>query len=146
MLYFVQKKTKLLLYADKTFSAPLNPIVINNEAIKFSDEADHVGVVRSTKGNLPNILNRIHPCKQSIRVLNMYGLPVPMSCLGSLLLTSKEVDLIHQHHKTLLQQLQKLHNGTPCIYFLHGRESPSHCCPPHMPVLYLWNDLQTTRL
>ena len=68
------EKTKLLLYADKTFSVPLNPIMINNEAIKFSDEAEHVGVVRSTKGNLPNILNRIQAYKQSNHSILSQGL------------------------------------------------------------------------
>ena len=135
-------KTKLLLFADSLYSVPLNPIQINHDAINVTDEAEHVGILRSTRGNLPNIMCHIQSFKQAtgailshglarghrsnpaacIRVLNIYGLPVLMSCLGSLLLNPKEVSLIHQHHKTLLQQLQKLHVGTPqsFIYFMAG--------------------------
>ena len=56
-------KTKLLMYTDKTVSVPLNPIVINGEQVDFSDEAKHVGIVRSTHGNLPNLMNRIQCSK-----------------------------------------------------------------------------------
>ena len=33
-------KTKLLMYADKTFSVPLNPIFMNGEQVPFNDEAE----------------------------------------------------------------------------------------------------------
>ena len=41
-------KTKLLVYAEKTFLVPLNPIIMNGEQVPFSEEAEHVGIIRST--------------------------------------------------------------------------------------------------
>ena len=53
-------KTKLLLYADKTRIVPLNPVIIDQKQIDFSDDAEHVGIVRATSGNIPNLMNRVH--------------------------------------------------------------------------------------
>ena len=135
-------KTKLLVYADKTFMVPLNPIIMNNEQVPFSEEAEHVGIIRSTKGNLPNIMNRINCSKTAtnatlasglarghrsnpaacLAVLRIYGTPVLMSGLGSLVLNSKEVNLIHQHHKNTIRCMQKLPDETPqaVIFFMAG--------------------------
>ena len=135
-------KTKLLLFADNSFTLPNNPIKINDESIGFSESAEHVGVIRSTKGNLANLMNRINSSKKAtnatlanglarghrsnpaacIRVLNLYGIPVLMSGLASQVLSTSEVTILHQHHKSWLQNLQKLHDGTPqaVTYFLAG--------------------------
>ena len=135
-------KTKLLMYADKTFLVPLNPIIINGEQVEFNDEAEHVGIIRSTKGNLPNLMNRIHCSKTAtnatlacglarghrsnpaacLEVLKIYGNPVLMSGLGSLVLNDKEVNLLHQHHKNTVRCLQKLPDETPqaVIFFMAG--------------------------
>jgi hypothetical protein len=135
-------KTKLLKYTDKTFSVPLNPIAINGEQVVFSDEAEHVGIIRSTSGNLPNLMNRIHCSKTAtnatlacglarghrsnpaacLAVLRIYGTPVLMSGLGSLVLNDKEVNLLHQHYKNNIRCLQKLPDETPqsVIFFMSG--------------------------
>ena len=137
-------KTKLLLFADRIEQkiVPLNPIMINQEQIDFSEQAEHVGVVRSTNGNLANLLNRIVCSKKAtngalanglakghrsnpaacLHVLQLYGTPVLMSGLASLVLNPAEISLIHQHHKNTLQSLQKLHPGTPqsFIFFMGG--------------------------
>ena len=135
-------KTKLLMFADKTFSVPLNPIIMNGEQVPFNKEAEHVGIIRSTNGNLPNIMNRIHCAKTAtnatlasglarghrsnpaacLAVLRIYGTPVLMSGLGSLVLNNKEVNLIHQHHKNTIRCLQKLPDETPqaVIFFMAG--------------------------
>ena len=47
------------------------------------------------------------------RVLSIYGTPVLMSGLASLVLNPYEVNLIHQHHKNTLRCFQKLHDDTP---------------------------------
>ena len=55
--YHVQlstSKTKLMMISpnkDCVF-VPYNPLTINGESIKFVTEAEHVGVVRSTTGNM----------------------------------------------------------------------------------------------
>ena len=46
---------------------PLNPIRIGPNQIAFTSKAEHVGVVRSTSGNLPNILNRISSSKKALK-------------------------------------------------------------------------------
>ena len=58
-------KTKLLLFADKTFMVPLIPIMIKQERIDSSEEVEHVCIVRSTSGNIPNIMNRINCSKNA---------------------------------------------------------------------------------
>ena len=87
---------------------PLYPIRIDPKQIEFTSEAEHVGVVRPTSGNLPNILNRISCIKKALNatlafglskghrsnpaatlhVLKVYGTPVLMSGLASLVLSS----------------------------------------------------------
>ena len=61
-------KTKLMKFSPprrKTF-VPHNPIRIDGEHIKFVDQAEHVGVLRSTCGNLPNILERVASFKKAL--------------------------------------------------------------------------------
>ena len=55
------EKTRLVMFAgeNKTNYECYNPITIDNHSIDFSGEADHVGVTRSTEGNMPHIVNRI---------------------------------------------------------------------------------------
>jgi hypothetical protein len=147
-------KTKLLLFADNIEDriVPLNPIVIDDEQINFTTEAEHVGVIRSITGNVPNILNRILSSKKAtnatlacglarghrsnpstcLRVLQFYGIPVLMSGVSSLVLNPSEVNMIHQHHKNTVQGLQNLHHDTPqsFIFFLAG-------CLPATATLHL---------
>ena len=48
------------------YSKGFNPILIDGVPIKFTSSAEHVGVIRSTSGNLPNILNRISSHKNTL--------------------------------------------------------------------------------
>ena len=145
--YHVQlstSKTKLMMISpnkDCVF-VPYNPLTINGESIKFVTEAEHVGVVRSTSGNMPNIINRIAAFKKamgaivscglakgrrsnpavSLRILTIYGTPVLMSGLSSLVLSSKEVSCIDQQHKRTLQNIIKLSTNSPSslVHFVAG--------------------------
>ena len=137
--------TSLALLADYfTLSSPLS---INSDKIVFTDTAEHVGVIRSTSGNLPNIMNRIKCHKKamgavlpaglarahranpaaSIRVNTLHGVPVLMSGLPTLVLKTPEINLVAAHHKKTLQNLQKLLPYTPdaVIFFLSG-SLPGH--------------------
>ena len=66
------RKTKLLGYSSKKneylikLAAMSNPITMNHVAIEFTTEAEHVGVVRNTAGNLPSILRRVAEHKKSL--------------------------------------------------------------------------------
>ena len=120
----------------------LNPIKIDNMPVSFCQEAEHVGIIRSTTGNMPNLLNRIsahkkslgvilaaglarnhrgNPCA-SLRVHQLYQTPVLFSGLASLVLNKSEIALLDAHYLFTLQNLQRLHPKTPraVVLFLAG--------------------------
>ena len=135
-------KTKLvrLTRVADTDMEMMNPIVINGTKIPFSDCAEHVGILRSTEGNLPHIMKRITSHKKALgavmfaglaqrhranpavglKIERIYGNPVLMSGLASLVLSGPEQTLLDQHGKQNYQNLQKLHDKTPdsVVYFL----------------------------
>lgn len=61
-------KTKLLRLSnnDNVDMEMFNPIAIEGKEIGFSNVAEHVGILRSTDGNLPNIMHRISCHKKSL--------------------------------------------------------------------------------
>ena len=142
------EKTKLQVFATKDmdfmveYAKFMNPIKVNNEKIEFVDTAEHVGMLRSTAGNLPTILARFKAHRQAIasvlhvglarghrgnpsagfKVHQLYGTPVLMSGLAPLLLSKHEVLIVEQHYKETIRRLQRLHTCTPSVvtYFLAG--------------------------
>ena len=136
-VYYTKEMTKQVEYSIKT-----NPISVDDIEIEFVSTAEHVGIVRATSGNLVTIYARItahkksigailhtgmsrnHRCnpQASLRIEQLYGIPVLLSGIGSLVLSHKEENLIDQHHKEILTGLQRLHPRTPrsVIYFLAG--------------------------
>ena len=110
--------------------------------ITFIDEAEHVVVTRSVDGNMANILIRFASFKNaigaivscglargqtsnpacSLRILAIYGTPVLMSGLGSLVLSSNEISIVNQQYKRALQGILKLAVDFPpaLIYFSDG--------------------------
>ena len=133
-------KTKLLLLTSNADQKiiPLNPLKIKDQDIKFSNEAEHVGVTRSCDGNIPHLLNRFVAHKKalagvffcgtarshrgnpaaSIKIEKLYGMPVLFSGMASLVLTSTEVNLVDQHYINTLGNLLKVHSGTPHSFIL----------------------------
>ena len=62
------RQTSLKLYYDKLTS----DININNNNIQFSDEAEHVGILRSVHGSLPSLLARFTAhCRAVMAVLHI---------------------------------------------------------------------------
>ena len=142
------EKTKLLVYYTNEmknqveYSVQTNPIKVDNKKINFDSSAEHVGILRATSGNLPTILTRISSHKKaigsvlhtgiarnhrsnpnaSLRIEQLYGVPVLLSGLGSLIISIKEEKIIDQHHKEIISGLQRFHPKTPraVIYFLSG--------------------------
>ena len=133
-----------MLTADNAPSwIPCNPIKVNGTAIKLSDQAEHVGVLRSVQGNMPNILQRITAFKGalgaimscdlarvrrtnpvvSLKMLALYGTPVLMSGLSSLVLSRREVSCVDQQYKRTLQNIMKLSATSPSclVSFIAGR-------------------------
>ena len=117
-------------------------LMIDGSSIEFVNTAEHVGIIRSTDGNLPHLLNRMKSHNRalysvlsvglarahrgnpaaSFRVEKMYGLPVLLSGSAALSLNKSEENAISHHYKLKLQQLQKLHDKTPepVVHFLAG--------------------------
>ena len=148
------KKYKVTLCAEKTkllriTNVPdselevLNPIYINGVQVKFSESAEHVGILRSSSdGNLPNLMCRISAHKRALgatlfsgiaqrhranpavglKVGKIYGTPVLLSGIASLVLLESELALLDQHLKEVIQNTQKMHAKTPdcVVYFLGG--------------------------
>jgi hypothetical protein len=92
----------------------VNPITINGQSVQFTTEAEPVGVLRNTAGNMPNIMNRIAKHKSgmsyvlsgglarghngnpaaALKVHELYGSPKLFSGLASLVLTKPETAII----------------------------------------------------
>ena len=95
--------------------------MINGRNIPFSECAEHVGIIRSVDGNLPNIVNRIKAHRKALgavlftglaqrhranpavglKIERIYGSPVLMSGLASQVLLGSELTLLDQHCKKL---------------------------------------------
>ena len=137
-------KTKLMVIppGKKPLVIPYNPIKIGDKQITFVEEAEHVGVLRSVHGNMPNIVHRIAAFKKSlgalvscglargrrtnpaasIRILSTYCTPVLVSGLSSLVLSSREVASLEQQYKKTLQNILKLSTSSPSslVHFVAG--------------------------
>ena len=142
------KKTKLLGFSNKStellvkLAESNNLITINNVKVSFTTEAEHVGVVRNTAGNMPNLLHRIAEHKKSLgavlsaglarghrgspaaalRVHQLHCTPVLFSGLATLVLNKAETGIIDKHYQYTIQNLQRLHIKTPrsIVFFLAG--------------------------
>ena len=125
----VPEKTKLLCFTprgadlDSYYWQPASPVSLNNTKISFVDEADHVGVTRSIHGNHAHILGRLsahnrammailpaglaHSHKgnppASLRIQQLYGTPVLLSGIASLVLKKSEIKMLQQHYKLFLE-------------------------------------------
>jgi hypothetical protein len=145
----VAAKTKLLVYTTKEtemmakVDLAVNPIFVDGAEITPSAQAAHVGVVRSVvDGNSPHIVARLAAHRgamyglqyagmarghrgnpyASLRVEAVYGLPVLLSGLASLVLSSKEEQMLDQQYKVYIQRLLRLHQATPApaVFFMAG--------------------------
>ena len=144
----VPSKTKLLPIFNKNhqflvdYAELVNPVTIHDVPVEFVGDAEHVGVLRSTAGNMPNIVKRIVAHKKalasvcsaglarghrgnpaaSLRAQQMYASPVLFSGLASLVLSKNEVNVLESYYKTTIQNIQRLHQNTPrsLVYFLAG--------------------------
>ena len=139
------EKTKLMMIANKSDRAGFtsyNPIIIDDHMIDFCDQAEHVGVTRSTEGNMPHILNRICAHRKALhgigaagtakkarvnpliglKLQQIYGCPVLMSGVASLALTGHEIAVFEKHLKETYLRIQKLLPNTPraVVHFLGG--------------------------
>ena len=144
----VADKTKLLAYSPSGYRTQmhldklLHPVILGNKQLPFSSHSEHVGVLRSVEGNMPHIMGRLsshiravmavlptgmarghsgNPAA-SLRLEKLYGSPVLLSGLSSLLLSKSETSIVHHHHKVNLERIMKLHQSSPecVVMFLAG--------------------------
>ena len=145
----VPEKTKLLCYTphgqtlDTYYWQVVSPISMNGVRVSFSQEAEHVGILRTIMpGNMANLLAResahtraVHAVLSAglardhlgnpaaaIRVEKVYGLPVLLSGLSALVLKKSELETLDHHYKVSLERFQRLYKATPApvVYFLAG--------------------------
>ena len=145
----VPEKTKLLMWSPSGKKLASNllklscPIVIDSKEVDYCTSADHVGVLRSVEGgNMPHILDRVSAHNRALssvlysgaarhhranptatlQLEKLYGCPVLLSGIPSLVLSKKELGILHRHHRVTLCRLQKLASTTPdcVVYFLAG--------------------------
>ena len=145
----VPEKTKLLCYTprgqhlDTYYWKAVSPITMEGLRIPFTDEAEHVGILRSTQaGNMANLLSResahtravyaVLPAglarghygnpAAALRVEKVYGVPVLLSGLAALVMSKTEEDSLDLHFKVSLERFQRLYKATPApvVYFLAG--------------------------
>ena len=145
----VADKTKLLVFSNNpeeaqvAYAKLISPITLYGQEIAFSDQAEHLGILRSVSaGNFPNIMERVAAHNKKLfsvlpagialhhhanpaaclRVEQLYALPVLLSGLSALVLTKQETDIISACYKNTLQRLMKLHDRTPdcAVFFLAG--------------------------
>ena len=135
----VPSKTKLLAYANHSqqylvdHAKLINPVTVDGQPVPFVNEAEHVGILRNTAGNMPNIMNRIAAHKSglnyilsaglargkqgnpaaSLRVHQVYGESKLFSGLASLVLNKSEIRIIDNYYQRIVMNLQRLHQNTP---------------------------------
>ena len=58
----------------------------------------------------------------ALKIQQIYGTSVLLSGLAALVLSQKEVSLLENHYKTVIERIQKLHSNTPraFVYLLAG--------------------------
>ena len=125
----VADKTKLLAFAPASQATHLdilkvtNPLSLYGHDLEFSTSAEHVGIIRSVEGNMPNIVNRLSSHRKAIMAVLPLGLahrhrgnPVTALHIDLLyvspvqscpFLTTQELSVLLQHHKTQLKRLQR---------------------------------------
>ena len=122
-------KTKLQVLATKKmrrhvdYLKHFSPVNLNGTRLDFCDSAEHVGILRSINGNLPNIYERIFSHKKALaavlytgvakqhranpaaglRLERLYGAQVLLSGLGSLVLSKFEISVFSKYHKDTIQ-------------------------------------------
>ena len=156
-LYFCKKyhitlnsvKTKLQVFSNSKlrdeayYSQVISQLKMNDKLVSFSEEAEHVGIVRSIHGNLAHIQSRFSAHKKQLHAIlpvglarahrantasvlrahQTYCIPVLFSGAAALTLKTAEVNIMDQYLKDTLSNLQKLMPRTPAsvVYFLGGQ-------------------------
>ena len=127
------------LATEVEYLKEFSPVEMNKTKLAFHENAEHVGIIRSVSGNLPNIMSRISLHTKAIAAVlhvgaarghranpvaglklhRLFGAPVLMSGLGALVLNKLEISLVNSHHHKVIQNLLRLKPRTPhgvCLF------------------------------
>ena len=164
-------KTKLLVFSAKEtdytkYCKLVSPIHIGTTNVQFVTNAEHVGVTRSTSGNLPHIqqcisnhkkkigmvlssgMSRRHRANPlaSLKAEQTFGSPVLFSGVATLMLSKAEIDVLSHHVKETTQNLLKLHpKTTEPLIFLSIWYSSCQSHPSQKAAFTLFHDLQAAK-
>ena len=147
-IQLVPEKTKLVAFAKKSdedlnYAKMVSPISLYGKQIPFSSEAEHLGVLRASScSNMPALMSRMSAHRKKLfsllpaslarhhyaspaaclQIERLYALPVLLSGLATIVLTSTELKVVHVYYKNVLRRLMKLPIDVPeeAIYFLAG--------------------------
>ena len=135
-MVFTTKETEL----KSKLELATTTISVDGVDIHPTTQASHVGNVRSVDGNSVNLAARLSSHKKavygllsagmakghranpaaSLRVEMVYGVPVLLSGLASLVLSAKDERLLAHQYKVHLQRLLRLHQATPApVVFIY---------------------------
>ena len=162
-------KTKLMMFANKDKAGlktkTFNPINIDGHVIDFTEQAEHVGVTRSTEGNMPHILNRMCAHRKALhgigaagvakkarvnplvalKLQQVYGCPVLMSGVASLALSGHEVSVLDKHLRDLPSYPETASKHTSGCCSLSWWEFAWHSCHSLANIVTIWYGSQTAR-
>ena len=163
LLILTTKETMMMVKVD----VAVNSIFVDGAKITPSSQATHVGVVRSVvDGNSHHIVARLAAHRgamyglqyaglarghrgnpyASLRVEAVYGLPVLLSGLATLVLSSKEEKLLDKQYKVYIQRLLRLHQATPAPVSLFLGWLPALSPPASSQnIFFIWPAVQTKR-
>ena len=109
-----------------------SPVVVNGVLLEPAEEAVHLGVVRSPRGNDGLIADRINTHRKAlygmlhvglaavhngnpsaaVAVDRCFGIPVLLSGLATLLLSQMEVNFLAHYFKVHVQQTMKMYRNS----------------------------------
>ena len=129
----VPEKTKLMVFSKDNdvnlvqYPKLVSSISLYNENIDFSEQAEHLGIIRSSNAdNMVNILERLSAYKKKLfsvlpaglalhhhappaaclQVEQLYALPVLLSGISALVLSKYEANMVYSFHKIMLSTLE----------------------------------------
>ena len=161
----VPEKTRLLVFnkrSDLNTDHLLETTVkLNDVDISFSDEAEHLGVTRSSFNNNISIMNRIssykkqlysllpaglaahHRCSPAaiLKIEMIYCLPVLLSGLSSLVLTRAEFNMIDKSRKNTLTTHEVTYICSRRCYLLSCWHLTCLRLSPSSTVIIIHNDM-----
>ena len=119
--------------SEVVYATTTTPLVMDGATILPTTESDHLGILRSSAGNMPSLVACLSAYDRAIfsvlpaglarqyasnpaaalRVQRRYGEPVLPSGIPSLIINKGQLDALSHHHKVTLQRIQRLHKRTP---------------------------------